>query len=127
MTVVKLCGVALLCVATSAIIRKYDAQIGKLIIIIGALIVLCAVVTKLTPVVEFIKSVSSFGQINNYLGYLLKTCAVVLISEYTAEICRESDAVMLERAVVAFGRAEILIITLPLFGEVINFAVSLCQ
>lgn len=122
----KVCGAALICVAAAAIIKKINISFAKPVLICTAVVIAAAVIYKIKPAAEYVTALSEAAGIGGYLIYVFKAIALVYISEFTFEICREADAPLLGRTVTAFARAEILIVSLPLLQELIDFALSLC-
>lgn len=126
MGIIKVCGIALLCAGCGAVIKKSDGAFAKLICIGGAAVVFGAVISEIAPAVEYINTLSEGTALKGYLPYVFKAVALVYIAELTSDICREAEAAFLGKAVNVFARAEMLIISLPLFKELVDFALSLC-
>lgn len=127
MEVLTVSGAALLTVICFAVVGKCNIQMGKFICIGGAVVIIGAMLLRIQPLIVYIKDMAGTASVTHYLSYIFKTVAIVYSAEFASEICTEAGCQMLAKSIIAFSKAEILVICLPLFREIVDFAVSLCS
>jgi len=78
---------------------------------------LAVLILLVSGVMVFIYSI---GQINVYLGVILKIIGIAYISSFCSEICKDSGASSLASKVELSGKLFILILAIPILMAVLN-------
>ncbi|MBR6917515.1 MAG: hypothetical protein IKN38_04960 [Clostridia bacterium] len=127
MDVVKICGVVLAAALFALILKGIGSDI-RFAVIAGTLIVICAMcIPKISEIVNFAIDISNGSSISEYIPVVLKITAVALICELCSDICASCDAAALGKIALAAGKLEIIIIAFPLFRQLYQTAVELCD
>lgn len=118
----KLCGVAILSAMLIIVIKKWGADQALIIRAVIAVIIGGVVVGMLSPVVEYILSLSEFVDpaLSSVVGVMLKTVCVAIICHICATVCRDLGETSIASYIELGGKIEMLILSLPLFEDVVN-------
>lgn len=79
-------------------------------------------ITLFYPVIDYIREITSDSLLEPYAGTLLKALGVGLITQTTAEVCRDSGETAVAGKVELLGKAEIMLLSLPLLRELLSVA-----
>lgn len=118
----KLCGVAILSAMLIIVIKKWGADQALIIRAVIAVIIGGVVVGMLSPVVEYILSLSEFVDpaLSSVVGVMLKTVCVAIVCHICATVCRDLGETSIASYIELGGKIEMLILSLPLFEDVVN-------
>ena len=119
----KVCGAAVLAITLAAVLKNRASPLAPYLTQIATLTVFITTVTSLVPLVAFIKSLINKAKVEfEIFGLLMSAAAVAIICQVVADICKSNGEASLANAVEFAGNAEIIIISLPLLGGLINTA-----
>lgn len=118
----KYCGAALCALAAILILRSQKSEFSGFISLAASVILLGAACTSFFPVMEFVtESVADTG-FSEYLGTLMKALGITLLIQLCSELCRDAGEAALASKLELVGKAEILLLCLPLVSELIALA-----
>ena len=123
MELVKVCGIVICAISVCMIFKNMRADYTlfvRLLITIGISIVSISV---LYPLFKVINEISTGTEINKYIPVLIKALGIALTVQITADICRDCSESAIAERVELFGKAEILVLCIPLITDLI----SLCK
>ncbi len=123
----KLCAVALLCCFLCFVIKGVSPLFTALLSLTGLVLIFGAVIPDIKMISDFAAGYLEHDSVSEGFKLVLKGCAVMLITEITADLCTRADEPLLAKALTAAGKTEIVIIALPLLKTVIETALSLCN
>ena len=128
---VKLFGAAILAVLCIVIIRKQSPDTALTLRLVVTVGLAGACIAAISPIVEYVKEISeSLGnseKIATAALVLLKALGISLLTHVTANICRDSGEGSIAYYVELGGKAEILLLSLPLLREVIDMTLTLFE
>ena len=120
MNELKMCGLVL-CALIICIVFKNIKGEYSLLIRISVTIMVCALTLALiTPLFSFIDEISKNTIVSSYLPILIKALGIALLVQITADICTDSGESSLGERIELFGKAEILVISIPLIKNLFN-------
>ena len=128
MTIYKLCMVALLVLATSGVIKQWKADFLPLIRM-GA-VVLCGslLIASAKPLLSLIATLGKSTEPSSvYVETILKGLGIVILTQISSDICRDSGEGTLAGHIEMVGKLEILLLTLPLIEEILATAQKLLE
>ena len=125
MSVVKYCGLALLTVAVAMIIAELKPNISKLVTLTACTGFVCAAAATLYPSYKYFSTLIEDTALSEYSSTLIKALGVALAVEISADVCRDAGEGGLASKLEMIGKAELLLLALPLIGELIERARSL--
>lgn len=110
--------VAVILVLTLSAHRK---DISVLLGIGACCMVLCAAVSYLEPVVDFISTLQDIGGMDgNWMGIMLKAVGIGLIAEIASLICNDSGSSALGKTVQILAASVVIWISIPLMTQLLE-------
>ncbi len=125
MSIIKYCGVALCALAAVLFLRGQRSEFAGYISLGASVVLLGAAITVFLPIYEYIQGIVSGTSFGGYLAVLAKALGITLAVQLTAELCRDSGEAALASKLELLGKAEVLLLCLPLLGELVNLAAEL--
>lgn len=119
MTTLKICGAALLCAAAVPILREMKGM-SALLSAAVAIMAAAAAIASICPSVSFLISAAEGTAFESYAAVLLKAIGIGYCTVITADACRGAGADTAASGIELLGRAEILLISLPLITELLS-------
>lgn len=127
MTVLKLCMVALLVLASSTVIKQWKSDFSPLIrlgttVLFGTLLIASA-----QPIFSLINTLAGESGTLKYVETILKGLGIVILTQISADICRDSGEGTLAGHIETVGKLELLLLCIPLIGEILATAEKLLE
>lgn len=127
MTVLKLCMVALLVLASSTVIKQWKSDFSPLIrlgttVLFGTLLIASA-----QPIFSLINTLAGESGTLKYVETILKGLGIVILTQISADICRDSGEGTLAGHIETVGKLELLLLCIPLIGEILAIAEKLLE
>ncbi len=124
---IKYCGVALCALAAILILKGQKSDFAVFVGTAAGVILVGAAVTTFLPVFDFIKTAVSGTNFSEYMTTLGKAFGITLAVQLSSEVCRDAGEGALASKLELIGKAEILILALPLISELISLAAKIMQ
>lgn len=120
----KICGGALLCAVAIVLLRSVKSELLPLqwtgtVVLCGASLVLWQ------PVLGWLGELCSAAGVHDEAALLLKGLGVAVLTQLCADLCRQSGEGTLANGVEMAGRAEILLLCLPMLKSLVGMAEAL--
>ncbi len=126
MEFLSLIGVALTAAVLAVLLRQYKPDYALLIGIGAGVLILIAVITKAQPVFEEISTLMSGAHVNSeYILILIKSLGICFVAQLASDACRDAGESAIASKVELAGKFAVLLIALPLFGQIANLALSM--
>ena len=127
---IKICGIAILCVISLALLKSMNTETAIFVRIAGGVLIFALVVTTLgdifVDVRELIESVGG-GGIDEYASVMLKALGVALIGKICSDICKDCGEGSIAGGVELAAKGAILLLSIPLIGEIIEYAAQILE
>ena len=120
--ILRLCGAALLTAGAAFFLRQYKPELAVPVTVAGSVAVLLAVASRLAPQLDFMDGLWQAEGFSQYMGTLIKSLGIAIIAQTAADICRDMGDTAAAAKVELAGKAEIMLLCLPLIGELLTFA-----
>ncbi len=118
----KYCGAALCALAAILILRAQKSEFSGFVSLGASIVLLGAACISFFPVVEFVSDITVETGFSKYLETLLKALGITLLVQLCSQICRDAGEAALASKLELVGKAEILLLCLPLISELITLA-----
>lgn len=124
--IVKICGAAVYASAAALMIREIKKDMTPLISAGIAMIVLCAVLPRIFPAVEFVLGLADgVDGGEEKLITLVKALGVSYITYIAAELARGAGESMIASHIETAGKAEIILLGIPYAAQLLDIACRL--
>ena len=131
MTTIKLCGIAIVAVVFIMTIKQFRPEYATVLTTVTCIVLFTCVIACLSPVTDmlgYITEEAASGKFSDFMPYIqivMKSLGIALITQSTADICRDSGEGSFAEKIELAGKAEIFVLSLPLLTELIEITGSL--
>jgi stage III sporulation protein AD len=128
MNILSIVGLAITASVLAVLIKKYKPDQGIVISIAATVLIFSILIPKLQPAFSEISKLLSGANINNeYMTVLIKSLGVCFVAQLASDICRDANETAIATNVEMAGKIAVLLIALPLFGEIADLVVNLMK
>lgn len=113
MSVLAWCGVAILLLVLSSVLRAVRAELVGALSLCASVFLFAAAITALLPFFHYAKDLSDSFAINEQATLLLKMFGIGAVVELCCDLCREMGENAVANQLEFLGRAELLLLALP--------------
>ena len=114
MSIVQVCGFALLGVATVVILKSVRPEYAAIAGIAVGLLILIGALTPLMTVMDSVSALAEDTGFSVYSSVILKSMGIGILAQTTADVCRESGVGMLATKVEFAAKIIILLLCVPI-------------
>lgn len=126
MNILSLVAIGLIAAVLSIILRQYKPEFGIYISLAAGVLILVAVITALRPALdELAKLVELVGMGGVYSESLLKALAICYAVSLATDTCKDAGEAAIAAKIETAGKVAIIIISLPLFGSLVQIITGL--
>lgn len=122
MSTVQICLFAVTGVTLAVLVRQWKNEFLPLLRLALAVVLAAAVIAMSAPLVAYIRTLTEDAGVPGYAEFLLKALGLTVLTQCCAELCRESGESGVANGVEIAGKVEILLLALPLIGEILSAA-----
>ena len=119
---IRICGIAILCVIAGMILKHMGTDMAIFVRIVGCILIFAMIIPILSELIGGVRSLVEENGIDTYASAILKALGVAIVSRICSDICRDCGAGSLAGGVELAGKAVILLLCIPLIGEIIEYA-----
>lgn len=126
MNILSVSALAVVAVIIMVMLKPKNGEIALMLGLSCSLIVLFAVLSQASAVIETLNSIIAASQIStNYVVILLKVIGICLITEFAVNTCKDAGSQSLANNVSLAGKIMVTITALPLYYDILNTVLSL--
>lgn len=126
MNIAGIAGVGIIGAILSLILKQYRPEFALPVSVLTGAFIFLAVLSGISPVVRLIEGIAErFGTELIYLGVLMKALAICYITQIAADSCKDAGEAAIAGKVEIAGKIAILIISVPMFEELIGVVTEL--
>lgn len=126
MNILSIVGLAITASVLAVLIRKYRPDEGLVLSIAATVLIFTMILPKLTPAFSEINSLLVRAKLNKeYISVLIKALGICFIAQVASDICRDAKETAIATNVEMAGKIAVLLVALPLFGEVAELVIKL--
>ncbi len=126
MNILSVSALAVVAVIIMVMLKPKNGEIALMLGLSCSLIVLFAVLSQASAVIETLNSIIAASQIStSYVVILLKVIGICLITEFAVNTCKDAGSQSLANNVSLAGKIMVTITALPLYYDILNTVLSL--
>lgn len=119
-------GLALVSTAICILIKQYKPEYAMLVSLACGLVLFAMVIVSLVPAFEAMARLMEKAHINNeYTKAIIKTLGVCYVTQLASDSCHDAAQTAIASKVELCGKVFIVIISLPLFENLVDIAFKL--
>lgn len=120
--------IAAICIVSTVICRLFDRnsrEYALYIKIAAAAVVLSFLFIYISPLIESIQVIFEHSESDeDYLKILFKATGICYISQFAADICKDSGENLLASQAELAGRVGLMVSAIPLFEQAVDIIIS---
>ena len=124
MNIVAICGLAVLGLLVTVILRGIRPDFAVFTGIVTALILLGTSISAIASVIKSIAMLSNETGFSLYTTLILKTLGIALISQVTADVCRDCGSASIASKVEFSAKIMILSLCIPILQTLLEYIVG---
>lgn len=127
-TVLKVFGISLICLTLSLILKRWSGDLGVMVKAVAAVVMASLCLVALSPAIDFVVKLAdrvAVGAVTQGVGVLMRALAVAFLTHVCASVCRDCGEATLASYVEMAGKAEMLILALPLIENILDTVTKL--
>ncbi len=126
MEILTVCGIAVTGAFAALALKKYSPETSAMIAVAAGVMIFLSVLTQISPFFrELNELINKAGVDSSYGVILIKTIGICAVCQFTSDCCRDNGQNSLASRVELAGRLSILIISLPMFENILSAAAGL--
>lgn len=119
MLAIGIIGIAVVMVAIQ--FRTIKPEYGIMISIVGCIFIFAYSLTKISDLLDIVDRLSSLTSISReYIKILFKITGITFIAEISSDVAKDSGYMAVANQVQIFAKLSVLVISLPVFVELIS-------
>ena len=127
MTVLKLCGIAVIGVCAALIMRAAKSELAIPVGIITGIIILASAVSSMYPIVVFAEEISKGNSYSLYFSTVLKALGIGIAAQTASDICRDSGENAVASKLEFAAKVGILLLGLPVIREILSLTQKILE
>ncbi len=124
---IKYCAAALCALAAILFMRTEKSDFAGFVGIAASAVLLGGAVMTAVPVFEYVSDTVSGTVFASYLSTLVKAIGITVAVQFVSELCRDMGEGALGAKLELVGKAEILLLCLPLAKELMELAAEILE
>lgn len=127
MTVIKLCGIAVIGVCAALIMRAAKSELAMPVGVITGIIILASAISSMYPIVAFAEEISRENSYSLYFSTVLKALGIGIAAQTAADICRDSGEGAVASKLEFAAKVGILLLGLPVVREILSLTQKILE
>ncbi len=126
MNITKVIGIAFLSVIIISIVKQSRPEFVVYVSIIGGAIILYLIIKELTPIISLLQNLSNkMGVSSKFFSILLKITGIAYLTEFGANVCRDSGETAIASKVELAGKVLIVGLSIPILTTLMETLLKL--
>lgn len=126
MNIFAIVGLAVTACVLAIALKRYQPNQSLLIGVAATVVIFLMILPSLQPAIGKIEGLMSSAKLDKtYLVILIKSLGICFLAQVASDICRDADESAIATNVEMAGKFSVLIIALPLFGQVADLVIKL--
>jgi len=121
MNIISMCALGVFAVLASVALKKFNGELAALLIISTVVLMCITAIPVLNELFSSVQELTAAANINSeYISILLKSLGICYITQISVDICRENGSNSTASQLEIAGKLIILLLAVPLYGELIS-------
>ena len=124
--VIKIIGIGLLALIIIVILKQYKPEFAMYVSLLAGVLIFLLVATKISGIIEVLKSFTNKTSINNeFLTLLIKITGIAILTEFAVSICKDSGESAIASKVDLSGKVIIMSMSIPIMSSLLETIISI--
>lgn len=123
-----LVGIALISAVICILLKQYRPELSMLVSVICGVVVFALLMSYLSPVFDTINRLLKLANVNGeYIKAMIKALGICYVTQLATDSCVDAGQAAIASKVELCGKVFIVLISLPLFENIVSIAISLMK
>lgn len=127
MTVIKLCGIAVLGVCATLIMRAAKSELAPPVAALTGIIILFSAVSSIYPVVTFASEITEGNSYSLYFSVILRALGIGILVQSASDLCRDNGENAIASKLEFAAKVGIILLGLPVIREILSFTQKIIE
>lgn len=128
MDLIAVAGIGLIASAAAVLLRQYKPEYAMVVSLAAAGLIFGLLVADLIPAFSMMRGLMDrVGFSGEYVRILIKCLGICFLCDLAGQICREAGQGAISAKIDLAGKTAVLLLTLPMFEQLLEIAVSLIE
>lgn len=125
--IVKLCGVALIGLVATSVMKGLKNEMSGFISAVTGLILLGGSIAMLYPIISYMHEITKETGFSVYIETVIKALGIAVISESAADLCRDAGESAIASKTEFAAKIMIIYLALPVIKNLISIAFGVVE
>lgn len=126
MDLISIIGIGIVAAALAVVLRQHRPEFAILVSLGAGVFILYKISANIVPVVEQIQSILTAAALpSGYASILFKALGMCFITQIACDTCKDAGESAISSKVEIAGKIAVLVVSLPLFQQVLSIVYSL--
>ena len=125
--IIKICGVALIGLAATAVMRGLRSDFAWIVGVATGILLLGFAVWSMHPVIEYIEKITENGGFSVYAETVAKAMGIAVVAESAADICRDFGESAIGARLEFVAKGVIILLSLPVIESLLSLAFGVME
>ena len=125
--IVKLCGVALIGLVATSVMKGLKNEMSGFISAVTGLILLGGSIAMLYPIISYMHEITKETGFSVYIETVIKALGIAVISESAADLCRDAGESAIASKTEFAAKIMIIFLALPVIKNLISLAFGVVE
>ncbi|NLN48435.1 MAG: stage III sporulation protein AD [Clostridiales bacterium] len=126
MDIFQIVAIGIVASVIAIVIKEYKPELAIQISIVTGLIIFIAVLNKLSLVLTVLKFYSVKAEIDiMYFSIILKVISIAYVTEFGAQICKDSGEISIGNKVEFAGKVAIMVLAIPIYAALFDIIIKI--
>ena len=114
-------GISVTALILSLFLKDYNKSVSLILVLFASALLFFKAIGSIGQITDTLKEITdNAGELSSYLKLMLKALGIALITQITADICRDCGETALAGQTEVVAKIVIVAMILPLFEEVVK-------
>lgn len=121
-------GLGVIAAILAVVLRQYRPEYAMLVSLAAGVFILARVAGEVTPVVAQIRAITQEAALPaEYVAVLFKALGICFLTQIACDTCKDAGESAISAKVELAGKVAVLVVSLPLFAQVLTVVRALLQ
>lgn len=126
MDVFAIIGIGMIAAVLAVVLRQYRPEFAILISLAAGIIILLRVADDIVPIIEQVQVIIAKTALpGEYVQILFKALGICFLTQIACDTCKDAGESAIAAKIEIAGKVAVLVVSLPLFSQVLNVVYSL--
>lgn len=117
---IKVCGIVICALLVCIVFKNIKSEFSLFIRLAITIAITLISLAIFYPIISYIDTISKDTVMYKYIPILIKALGIALCVQITSEICKDAGESAIAERVNLFGKAQILVLSLPLIKNLLD-------